>query len=96
MINFSQMKSVASELAKEYPIKSLFCFGSYADGTQTEDSDVDFLVEFFTPSISLITLSGLRLDLEERLGLHIDLVHSPIPEESYLIINITVLIYEHI
>jgi predicted nucleotidyltransferase len=88
MIDFNTVQNVISHLAEEYKIKNVFCFGSYADGSQKEDSDVDFLVEFITPSISLISLSRLKQKLEEQLGLSVDLVHAPVPPESILIINI--------
>jgi predicted nucleotidyltransferase len=94
MPEFSEIRQAVAQLAEEYPIKSLSCFGSYADGTQTEDSDIDFLVEFATPAISLIKLSGLKLRLEEHLGVKVDLIHAPIPEDSYIEINKEVLIYE--
>jgi predicted nucleotidyltransferase len=94
MPDFTEMQQVVERLAEDYPIKSLSCFGSYADGTQTEESDIDFLVEFDTPTISLIKLAGLKRRLEERLGLSVDLIHAPIPPESYIKINNEVLIYE--
>jgi predicted nucleotidyltransferase len=94
MPEFNEIRRAAARLAEEYPIKSLSCFGSYADGTQTEESDIDFLVEFATPGISLIKLSGLKLKLEEQLGVKVDLIHAPIPEDSYIKVNNEVLIYE--
>jgi predicted nucleotidyltransferase len=94
MTEFDTICKVADQLAKDYPIKRLSYFGSYADGTQTEESDIDFLVEFTTPTISLIKLSGLKNRLEERLGLSVDLIHAPIPLESYIKINKEVLVYE--
>jgi predicted nucleotidyltransferase len=38
-------------LKEEYCVKSLQIFGSYASNLQTEDSDIDFLVDF-TPEVS--------------------------------------------
>ena len=46
-------------------------FGSVARGESTEQSDVDFLVEF-EKGRSLVDLSGLRLDLCEVLGREVD------------------------
>ncbi|MDR1871819.1 MAG: nucleotidyltransferase domain-containing protein [Deltaproteobacteria bacterium] len=54
MIDFNTVQKVISHLAEEYKIKNVFCFGSYADGSHKEDSDIDFLVKFITPNISLI------------------------------------------
>jgi predicted nucleotidyltransferase len=94
MLDFTEMRKIVERLAEDYPIKSISCFGSYANGTQTEESDIDFLVEFDTPYISLIKLAGLKRRLEERLGLPVDLIHAPIPPESYIKIKDEVVIYE--
>jgi predicted nucleotidyltransferase len=61
MLDFTEIQQVVERLAEDYPIKSLSCFGFYADGTQTEESGIDFLVEFDTPAISLIKLAGLNV-----------------------------------
>jgi predicted nucleotidyltransferase len=36
-------------LQQEYAVKTVGLFGSFADGTYTDDSDVDILVEFERP-----------------------------------------------
>lgn len=46
-------------------------FGSYARGEATQDSDVDFLVEF-EAGRTLLDLSGLRLDLCDLLDREVD------------------------
>ncbi len=94
MQDFNTIRQVAVKLAEEYPIKKLTCFGSYAECTQTNDSDIDFLVEFSTPTISLIVLAGLKRRLEEHLEIPVDLIHAPIPQNSYITVNNKVLIYE--
>ncbi|MDR0764305.1 MAG: nucleotidyltransferase domain-containing protein [Synergistaceae bacterium] len=94
MPDFTEMRQIVERLAEDYPIKSMSCFGSYADGTQTEERDMDFLVEFDTLSISLIKLAGLKRRLEERLGLPVNLIHAPIPPESYIKIEDEAVIYE--
>ena len=47
-------------IAQEYPIKKANLFGSYANGNNTPESDVDILVEFTTPRVSLLTLKSLH------------------------------------
>jgi predicted nucleotidyltransferase len=42
----------------EYDVRRIGLFGSYAKGTQAEDSDVDILVEFEIP-IGLGVISGI-------------------------------------
>ena len=55
-----------------YPLTSIALFGSYADGTATEESDVDILVEFSKPvGFEFIDLS---IELENILHRPVDLV----------------------
>jgi hypothetical protein len=46
-------------------------FGSFARGEDTDESDIDFLVEF-EEGRTLLDLSGLRLDLMDLLGRDVD------------------------
>jgi len=61
------------ELRREFHVDKIGVFGSYARGNQKKRSDVDFLVTFDT-SISLFTLSGLYIYLQEQLGRKVDVV----------------------
>ncbi|MDG6224039.1 MAG: nucleotidyltransferase family protein [Candidatus Thermoplasmatota archaeon] len=59
-------------LEKDYGVKKIGIFGSYAHGTHTERSDIDILVELNrTPGRELM---DLKLYLEEILGKEVDLV----------------------
>ena len=69
-------------------------FGSYADGRQTEESDIDLLVEFATPYVSLFNIVAALDALEEATGMSVDLVQSPLPDDALLEIESTVLLYE--
>jgi predicted nucleotidyltransferase len=73
MHNISSIKSCVEPIAKDYGIKKIYLFGSYAKGTADENSDVDLLVEK-GKSLSLLKLSGLRQALEETLNTSVDLV----------------------
>lgn len=94
MLSTNEIRDGVSKAVVGYPVKSIKMFGSYAEGKQTENSDVDLLVEFFMPHVSLFTISGLQIKLEELLGKDVDLIHAPIPEGSLLDIRKTVDIYE--
>jgi len=59
-------------LQRRYPVRRLALFGSYARGEPQPESDVDLLVEV-DPSIGLRFVT-LAEDLEELLGLPVDLV----------------------
>ncbi len=66
-------------VVKEYPVRRVVLFGSRAEETNQENSDVDLIMEFYEP-ISLFTLSDIRVRLEEILGLEVDIIHGPIRE----------------
>ncbi|AFL82462.1 putative nucleotidyltransferase [Aequorivita sublithincola DSM 14238] len=78
-------------LVKKYPIKSLAIFGSFARNEQTKDSDLDLLVDF-NASIG-IRFIDLAEEIENQLGLKIDLVSRNGVKEKYFKIIEEDLIY---
>ena len=66
------------------PIRDAYLYGSYANGKNMPQSDVDLLVEFLQPRVSLLTISALKFRMEELLGTDVDIVHGPLPEGSML------------
>lgn len=76
----------------EYPIQKITLFGSRAAGTNRADSDVDLIVEFSEP-VSLLTLSGLKIQLEEILGLGVDIIHGPVREDDLIEVGKVVELY---
>ncbi|MBQ8301116.1 MAG: nucleotidyltransferase domain-containing protein [Clostridia bacterium] len=93
MLTIDEIVTAAEVVAKEYPIKYINLFGSYAEGKNTTDSDVDILVEFETEAVSLLTICSLKNRLEEILNTPVDVVHAPIPENSILEIGKVVPLY---
>lgn len=93
MLTIEQITEAVKTAAQEYPVKRIDLFGSYANGTNTDKSDVDLLVEFTTQAISLIVLSGLKIRIEELLNTPVDVIHAPIPENSILEIDKVVPLY---
>jgi uncharacterized protein len=63
------------ELATEYHSTNIRVFGSVAKGENTENSDIDFLIDP-TPEQDLFDVIRLRRSLEELLKCEVDLVHS--------------------
>lgn len=61
------------ELAAQYGASNVRVFGSVAHGTSGPDSDLDVLVEL-DPSRSLLDIVALKQDLEDLLGLRVDVV----------------------
>jgi hypothetical protein len=60
------------EHADEFGIMRIGIFGSVARNEATEQSDVDVVIETKHPN--LFKLSRIRLDLEELMHTHVDLV----------------------
>ncbi len=91
-MSIENMKHLIRSVVAEYPIKKITLFGSRANNTNRSDSDVDLIVEFYEP-VSLLTLSRLRLRLEELLGLAVDVVHGPLHKDDLLEVNDEVELY---
>lgn len=88
------IKKVVEQVARAYPVLSIDLFGSYANNENIETSDVDLLVYFDEKKASLFDLSGLKLDIQDKLNKKVDIVAGPLKENSYLIIDKKVRIYE--
>lgn len=58
------------------PIKKAWLFGSYSRGDETDDSDVDILVQYDRNGtrLSLLKISCMIIDLEDILHKEVDLV----------------------
>ncbi len=69
-----EIKSKIIRILKKNKIKKAGIFGSYARGEQKKDSDIDILVELHK-NASLLDLSGLKIELEDKLNKQVDLVN---------------------
>jgi len=94
MLTIDRIKTAASRLADYYPIKKVSLFGSYAEGTADETSDIDLLIEFHAPSVSLFTLSDIKSAMEDELKKDVDIVHGPVLKESLLKLKKVINLYE--
>ena len=94
MLTVEQIADSVSVVSREYPLRKVELFGSYASGKNTPQSDVDLLVEFSNPRVSLLTLSALKYRMEELLGSDVDIVHGPLPEGSMLELDRRIPLYE--
>lgn len=68
----SILQSKKAELLELFFVSDIFIFGSYANETHTEQSDIDLLVETTKP-ISLFKFVNLKEYFENMLGKNIDL-----------------------
>lgn len=82
-INKEIMNSInkfIEEIKKQYDIKEIILFGSYAKGTETEDSDIDIAIisdDFKDIYEAMAILMGLTWDIDARIEPH------PIPTKDY-------------
>ena len=93
MLSLEQIKDGVSIIAAEYPIKKAELFGSYANGGNRPDSDVDLLVEFTTPRVSLLTINSMKYRLEELLNVSVDVVHGPLSADSMIDVDRRISLY---
>ncbi len=61
------------ELVRHYGLSHPRVFGSVVSGTDTEESDLDLLVEP-GETTSLLTIAGLKMDAEKLLGVPISVL----------------------
>jgi len=72
-LSLQTIRAVVLPIARAYGARNVRIFGSYARGQQRKASDVDLLVDL-PDGMSLLDLSGLKLDLEEALQRKVDVV----------------------
>ena len=68
-----QLENKKEFIEKEFGVKKIGLFGSYAKNKQTDNSDIDFYVEFRKKTFD--NLAGLWVYLEELFNKKIDILH---------------------
>lgn len=71
--NLHSVEQIIIPILHQHDVAHAAVFGSFARGSQTEESDLDLLVEFRGEK-SLLDLVGLQMELEEILGIDVDVV----------------------
>ncbi|ABI69026.1 nucleotidyltransferase family protein [Syntrophomonas wolfei] len=94
MLTINDISNGVLRAVQNYPVKRVSLFGSYADGKQNEESDVDLLIEFTTSGVSLFLLSDLKQRLEDELATTVDLIHAPLLKDDLINIKKVIDIYE--
>ena len=92
MLTIEDIKKTVAEIAPKYNLKKVTLFGSRANGTATENSDVDLLVEFPKGS-SLFDLIRLKFKFEEIWNLEVDVISRGGIAGSILIIEKEIELY---
>jgi len=68
-----QLRGMRHELSERYHVRSIGIFGSYSREHQTEQSDLDLVVEFDQP-IGMMAFVHLKNLISDRLNIKVDLV----------------------
>ena len=72
---YSRTHTIYKQYFKTQPITHAWLFGSYSQGEETPDSDVDILVQYTNSDrISLFTISRIASALRKIVGRRVDLV----------------------
>ena len=80
-----------TDLCRRYDVRRLELFGSAARAVDfcADSSDADFLIEFAPEaSVDLHRFFGIKADLEELLGLSVDLVEPDAVRNPYVLADI--------
>lgn len=68
-----QKRHAIRQVVSRFPVVNPRVFGSVLHGDDGDDSDLDLLVDAL-PGTTLFDLSGLQLELEDLLGVPVDVV----------------------
>ena len=75
MSSIEQIKNIVQDYFETQPVEKAWVFGSYARGKQTPESDIDILVDYGEGrKPSLLTIAGIKIELEARFKKKVDLV----------------------
>ena len=89
-----ESKEFVTVLAARYGADRIYLFGSYARGDANKDSDIDLRID--KGAIRGLQMGGLAADLEDALGIPVDLVPTGSLDSKFLnsISDDEVLLYE--
>ena len=83
MYSIDVIKAMVTPIAEYYGIKTVWLFGSYARGEQTEQSDMDFHIDRGDVCSGLV-LGAFFADLEEAFTTKIDVVTTQSLSKEFL------------
>jgi len=93
VLAISDIQSNVVHVAKFFDVKKVSLFGSYANGKPNAESDIDLLVEFGDKA-TYLTVFDFQDKIQSKIGKGVDVIPAPIPNDSFLVINKEVLLYE--
>jgi predicted nucleotidyltransferase len=71
--NIEKIKEKILPVLRKHGIKKAAICGSFAKGEESEDSDIDILVEI-SEDLSLFDFVGIKLEIEKIVGREVDLI----------------------
>jgi predicted nucleotidyltransferase len=91
MVTLETLKQDLPGICKPHRIANIDAYGSIDRNQQTEESDIDLLVEFMEPRTQSISkrFFGLLHDLEDNYQMKIDLLTEKSLQNPYLIESIS-------
>jgi hypothetical protein len=82
-ITIDEIKSIIKPIARKYGVKSIYLFGSYARGEDTENSDIDLRVEKGSLK-GMFAFCGLYTEISEALQTEVDILTTGSLNEDFL------------
>lgn len=85
MLTIEEIKKAVAPICERYGVERLSLFGSYARGEADEKSDVDLIVDKYdSTKLRGFVWGGLYADMEEALGVEIDLLSRDDTRQKFL------------
>jgi len=72
-MKIEHIKKIIIPILQNHHVSRAGLFGSYVRSEQSEDSDIDILIEL-RDKISLLAFVQIKLDLEDKLNKKVDLI----------------------
>ena len=96
MLTINEIKETIAPLVKDYPVRRVILFGSYARGDATEKSDVDLIIDY-EEHLSYWDFLGLIGYMIKKMPIKVDVFGLDEIKKPHLLYNIQnegVVIYE--
>lgn len=93
--DIERLKEIVAPIARQYGVERIYLFGSYARREMSEQSDIDLRIDKGNLR-GLFALGGLHEDLQDALGVRVDLVTTGSLDDTFIrqIKNDEVLLYD--
>ena len=91
-----EIKNIIEPIAREYGVRRVSLFGSYARGDAKPNSDIDLRLVDKGKIIGYFELAGFQRRLEESFGVHVDVLTTGALDNDFLsrISNEEVMLFE--